>query len=207
VKTPTRCPWVNLDDPLYVRYHDTEWGKPVHDDKTIFEFLILEIFQAGLSWRTVLHKRENFRTAFSGFNVRRVARYTSRDVTRLLGDAGIIRNRQKIEAAIENAKRFLDVQREYGSFSTYMWSWVGGTTIPHRLRTLKDYPPFTPEAVAWAKDLKRRGFRFLGPTVLYAHMQAVGMVNDHVLGCMRRSKATTKSPRSRTSHRRGPSKS
>lgn len=207
MKTITRCPWVNLDDPLYVRYHDEEWGKPVHDDDRIFEFLILEIFQAGLSWRTVLHKRENFRKAFSKFNVRRVAKYTARDVTRLLGDAGIIRNRQKIDAAIENAKRFLDVQREYGNFSTYMWSWVEGTPIPHRLRTLREYPPFTAEAVAWAKDLKRRGFRFLGPTVLYAHMQAVGMVNDHVLGCASRQLAITKSPRSRTSRRRDPSKS
>ncbi|MEW6325915.1 MAG: DNA-3-methyladenine glycosylase I, partial [Nitrospirota bacterium] len=155
-------------------YHDTEWGAPVHDDKKIYEFLILEVFQAGLSWRTVLHKRENFRRAFAGFDYRKVARFTQRDVNRLLKDAGIIRNRMKIEAAINNARRLLDVRREHGTFSRYMWSWVGGKPIIHRLRTLKDYPSSIDEAVAWAKDLKQRGFKFLGPTVVYAHMQAVG---------------------------------
>lgn len=180
-----RCPWPLADDPLYLAYHDREWGVPVRDDQKIFEFLILEIFQAGLSWRTVLHKRENFRRAFAGFDFRKLARFGRREKARLLGDVGIIRNRLKIEAAIENAKRFQAIQREFGSFSNYMWSWVDGAPIVHRFRTIKDYPPFTDEAAAWAKDLKKRGFRFLGPTVLYAHMQAVGMVNDHTLGCFR----------------------
>lgn len=178
-----RCPWPTYDDPLYLAYHDKEWGVPLHDDQKLFEFLILEIFQAGLSWRTVLHKRENFRKAFARFDCRKVAQFTSRDVARLVRDAGIIRNRAKILAAIENAKRFQDVQKEFGSFSKYMWSWVGGKPLRHKLRTLKDYPVFTDEALAWAKDLKARGFKFLGPTVVYAHMQAVGMVNDHTVTC------------------------
>jgi len=172
-----------------VAYHDNEWGKPVHDDRKIFEFLILEIFQAGLSWRTVLHKREQFRKAFAGFDYRKVARFTNRDVARLLKDAGIIRNRMKIEAAIANAQRYLEVRKEFGTFSRYMWSWVDGRPILHRIRTLKDYPSSTDEAMAWAKDLKQRGFKFLGPTVVYAHMQAVGMVNDHSVNCFcRKSK-------------------
>jgi len=183
-----RCPWPT-DDPLMVAYHDNEWGKPVHDDRKIFEFLILEIFQAGLSWRTVLHKREQFRKAFAGFDYRKVARFTNRDVARLLKDAGIIRNRMKIEAAIANAQRYLEVRKEFGTFSRYMWSWVDGRPILHRIRTLKDYPSSTDEAMAWAKDLKQRGFKFLGPTVVYAHMQAVGMVNDHSVNCFcRKSK-------------------
>jgi DNA-3-methyladenine glycosylase I len=165
-----------------------EWGVPVHDDRTIYEFLVLEVFQAGLSWRTVLYKRENFRKAFAGFDYRKVARFGRREVARLLKDPGIIRNRQKIEAAIINAQRFLEVQREYGTFAAYMWSWVKGKPIVHRFRALKDYPPYIEEAVAWAKDLKRRGFKFLGPTVVYAHMQAVGMVNDHTVDCFRRLK-------------------
>ena len=181
----TRCPWPTFDDPLYLAYHDTEWGVPVREDRVIYEFLVLEVFQAGLSWRTVLHKRERFRQAFAGFDPARVARFTGRDVRRLLGDAGIIRNRAKIEAAINNAARVLEVQREFGAFAAYMWSWVGGAPIAHRFRTITDYPPFTDEAAAWAKDLKRRGFRFLGPTVLYAHMQAMGMMNDHVVSCFR----------------------
>jgi len=167
-------------------YHDDEWGKPLRDDKKIYEFLVLEVFQAGLSWRTVLHKRENFRRAFAGFDYRKVARFGKRDVTRLLKDVGIIRNRMKIEAAINNAHRLLDVRREYGSFSRYMWSWVGNKPIVHQIRTSKDYPTSIDEAVAWAKDLKLRGFKFLGLTVLYAHMQAVGMVNDHTVNCFRR---------------------
>jgi len=169
-------------------YHDNEWGRPLHDDRKIFEFLILEIFQAGLSWRTVLHKRENFRKAFSGFDYRKVARFTNRDVSRLLKDAGIIRNRMKIEAAVTNAQRFLEVRKEFGTFSRYMWSRVNGRAISHRIRTLKDYPSSCNEAAAWAKDLKQRGFKFLGPTVVYAHMQAVGMVNDHAVNCFRRKK-------------------
>ena len=185
----TRCPWPTVDDPLYLAYHDREWGVPVHDDRKIYEFLVLEVFQAGLSWRTVLYKRENFRKAFAGFDYRRVARFGKRDVARLLKNPGIIRNRQKIDAAINNAQRFLEVRREYGTFAKYMWLWVKGNPIVHNFRMLKDYPPYTPEAVAWAKDLKMRGFKFLGPTVVYAHMQAVGMVNDHTVDCFRRSPA------------------
>jgi len=181
-----RCPWPTFDDPLYLKYHDEEWGVPVHDDRTIFEFLILEAFQAGLSWRTILHKRENFRKAFAGFDFRKVAGFTARDAGRLMKDAGIVRNRAKIAAAIANAKAFLQVREEFGAFSKYMWSWVGGKPLVHKLRTLKDYPVSIDEAVAWAKDLKKRGFRFLGPTTLYAHMQAVGMVNDHTMTCFRR---------------------
>lgn len=180
-----RCPWPTVDDPIYLKYHDEEWGVPVREDRRIYELLVLEAFQAGLSWRTVLYKRPAFRKAFAGFNPRRVARFGRRDVARLLKDAGIIRNRQKIHAAIANARCFLDVQREFGTFAKYMWSWVGHRPIRHRLRTLKDYPEYTGEAVAWAKDLKQRGFRFLGPTVLYAHMQAAGMVNDHTVTCFR----------------------
>ena len=182
---PPRCPWPPIDDPLYLKYHDEEWGGPVRDDRKIDECLVLEVFQAGLSWRTVLYKRENFRKAFAGFDFNKVAKFGARERTRLVQDAGIIRNRAKIESAINNAQRFLEVRDEFGTFSKYMWSWVDGRPIRHRFRTLKDYPPFTDEAVAWARDLKKRGFRFLGPTVLYAHMQAVGMVNDHVVNCFR----------------------
>lgn len=188
IKRSARCPWPSFDDPLYLKYHDTEWGVPVHDDRKIYEFLVLEVFQAGLSWRTVLHKRENFRRAFAKFDYGKVARFSRKDIRRLLGDAGIIRNRLKIEAAINNAQRLLEVRKEFGTFSRYMWSWVGGKPIVHKLRTLKDYKPYTKEAVVWAKDLKDRGFKFLGPTVVYAHMQAVGMVNDHTKNCFKYSK-------------------
>lgn len=180
-----RCPWPTFDDPLYLIYHDKEWGSPVRDDRKIYEFLVLEAFQAGLSWRTILYKRENFRKAFAGFDFRKVARFGARDVARMMKDAGIIRNRAKIEAAVNNAKCFMNVRKEFGTFAKYMWSWVGGKPIIHRLRKLEDYPPFTDEAVAWAKDLKERGFKFLGPTVVYSHMQAVGMVNDHTVACFR----------------------
>ena len=183
--TPKRCPWVDPEDALYVKYHDKEWGRPVKDDQRIYEFLVLETFQAGLSWRTVLHKRENFRRDFKNFDYKKVARFTSKDVARLMNDAGIIRNRMKIEAAINNAKRFMEVQKEFGTFSKYAWSWVKGKTIVNRPKTIKDYQPQSPEAIAWAKDLKKRGFKFMGPTVVYAHMQATGMVNDHVVGCFR----------------------
>ena len=182
-----RCPWPTAGDPLYFSYHDDEWGVPVHDDRKIYEFIVLEMFQAGLSWRTVLHKRENFREAFSGFDYRRVAGFGKEEIARLLKDPGIIRNRKKIEGAINNARRFLEVQKEQGTFASYMWSWVGGKPIVHEFRSLEDYPKFTREAEAWAKDLKERGFHFLGPTVTYAHMQAVGMVNDHTIGCFRHS--------------------
>jgi len=180
-----RCPWPTLTDPLYLKYHDTEWGVPVHNDKKIYEFLVLEIFQAGLSWRTVLHKRANFKKAFANFDYKKVARFTQRDIKRLLRNAGIIRNKLKIEAAVHNARLFMEVQKEFGSFSKYMWGWVKHKPIKHRLKTAKDYPVHIPEAVAWSKDLKKRGFRFLGPTVIYAHMQAVGLVNDHIVSCFR----------------------
>ena len=183
--SPRRCPWPTFDDPLYRRYHDTEWGVPVRQDRRIYEFLVLEAFQAGLSWRTVLHKRANFRRAFAGFDVQAVAQFRARDVARLVQDAGIIRNRAKIDATIHNAQRFLEVRQEFGTFARYMWSWVGGRPLVHRMRTLNDYRPYTDQAVAWAADLKQRGFKFLGPTVIYAHMQAVGMVNDHTIDCFR----------------------
>jgi DNA-3-methyladenine glycosylase I len=180
-----RCPWTVFDDPLYLAYHDREWGVPVRSDRKIFEFLVLEAFQAGLSWRTILHRRRNFHRAFAGFDFRNVAKFGTRDVTRLLNDPGIIRNRAKIEAAVNNAQRYLEVRREFGTFSKYMWSWVDGRPIVNRPRTLKDYRPYNDLAVAWSKDLKRRGFRFLGKTVVYAHMQAVGMINDHTVDCFR----------------------
>lgn len=186
--TKNRCPWVPEHDPLYVAYHDTEWGVPVYDDNLIFEFLVLESAQAGLSWKTVLHKREGYQKLFANFDPVRVARFTKKDVARLMKNASIIRNRQKIEAAINNAKHFLEVQKEFGTFSTYMWSWVNHAPITHKLRTHKDYPATTKESVAWAKDMKKRGFKFLGPTTLYAHMQAVGMVSDHTVSCFRYKK-------------------
>jgi DNA-3-methyladenine glycosylase I len=183
-----RCPWVPLDDPLYVRYHDEEWGVPVRDDRKLFEFLVLEVFQAGLSWRTVLHKRENFRKAFARFDYKKVAKFTAKDHARLVLDAGIIRNRAKIAATVHNARRFLEVQKEFGSFSDYMWKRIGGKPLVRKPKTLKDYPPYTDEALAWAKDLKARGFKFLGATVVYAHMQAVGMVDDHSTACFRKKR-------------------
>src|SRR5215510_9543967 len=158
-KSIRRCPWSSDDDPLYVAYHDHEWGRPVHDDRTIYEFLVLEAFQAGLSWQTILHKRENFRRAFAGFDFNKVARFGSRDTARLLKDAGIVRNRAKIKAAVTNAQRFIDVRKEFGTFSRYMWSWVGGKPIVNKPRDLNDYAATSPEAVAWANDLKKRGFK------------------------------------------------
>jgi DNA-3-methyladenine glycosylase I len=169
-------------------YHDREWGVPLKNDRRIFEFLILESFQAGLSWRTILHKRENFRKAFQGFDPMRIARWGAKEKARLLRDAGIVRNRAKIEASIQNARMFLEVQKEFGTFSKYMWGWIGGKPLQHRPRSLKEIPTVIPEAEAWAKDLKKRGFGFLGPTVVYAHMQAAGMVNDHVRNCFRYEK-------------------
>lgn len=180
-----RCPWPGQDDDLMLTYHDREWGKPVRDDQKIFEFLVLEAFQAGLSWRIILHKRKNFKKAFKNFDYRKVARFTPQDRARLVRDTGIVRNKAKIAATIQNARLFMKIQKEFGTFSKYMWQWVEGKTLRHRLRTIKDYPAVIPEAEAWAKDLKKRGFKFLGPTVLYAHMQAVGMVNDHIVTCFR----------------------
>lgn len=179
-----RCAWVT-DDPLYIDYHDTEWGVPVHDDRRLFEFLVLETFQAGLSWLTVLRKRENFRRAFDLFDPQRVAAFGPERVEALMTDAGIIRNRAKIEATIANAAAFLRVQREEGSFAAYSWAFVGGAPRVHRRHRDAEVPASSPEAIALASDLRRRGFRFVGPTVVYAHMQATGMVMDHVVGCFR----------------------
>lgn len=187
MKTPKRCPWPGTKDTLMISYHDKEWGVPVRNDRKIFEFLVLEAFQAGLSWHCILHKRENFRKAFKGFDYVKVARFSAKDRARLMKNAGIVRNRLKIKAAIENARLFQEVQKEFGSFSKYMWSWVGHKPMLHKIRTMKNIPAVISEAEAWAKDLKKRGFKFLGPTVLYAHMQAAGMVNDHTLDCFRRS--------------------
>ncbi len=180
-----RCPWNSFEDPLYRDYHDHEWGVPVYDDRKIFEFLVLESAQAGLSWATVLRKRENYRQAFAQFDPVKVARFTAKDVERLLGNAGIIRNRLKILAAINNAQRFLEIQKEFSAFSKYIWRFVGGKTKVNKWKSLKELPAITPEAEALARDLKLRGFKFLGPTVIYAHMQATGMVNDHTVDCFR----------------------
>ncbi|MBI4160794.1 MAG: DNA-3-methyladenine glycosylase I [Candidatus Yanofskybacteria bacterium] len=178
-----RCAWVSDRDPLMAEYHDKEWGAPLHNDQKIFEFLVLESFQAGLSWRTVLYKRKNFEKAFIKFDPKKVAKFSSRDTARLLKDAGIVRNRLKIEAAINNARRFLEVKKEFGTFAKYMWQFVSGKPIINRIKALNDYKPVSLEAIVWSKDLKRRGFKFLGPTTIYAHMQAVGMVNDHMVNC------------------------
>jgi DNA-3-methyladenine glycosylase I len=180
-----RCAWAGAAE-LMVAYHDKEWGTPVHDDRTLFEFLILEGAQAGLSWQTVLKKREAYRKAFSGFDARKIARYGMKDMKRLLDNAGIIRNRLKIAAAIQNAKMFLTVQKEFGSFDAYIWQFVGGKPIDHSIKSMKDIPATTAESSAMSKDLKKRGFTFVGPTICYAFMQAVGMVNDHETRCFRK---------------------
>ncbi|HXG51449.1 MAG TPA: DNA-3-methyladenine glycosylase I [candidate division Zixibacteria bacterium] len=185
-QTVHRCPWVDLSKPDYVAYHDREWGVPVHDDRTMFEFLTLESAQAGLSWYTVLRKREAYRRAFAGFDAQTVARYGGREVRSLLRDPGIIRNERKIRAAINNARRFLEIQEEFGSFDRYIWRFVNGRPIVHRLRVLGDYPATSRESDALSKDLKQRGFQFIGSTVCYAHMQATGLVNDHVESCFRK---------------------
>lgn len=178
----TRCAWCEKDD-LYRNYHDQEWGKPIYDDETIFEFLILESFQAGLSWYTILAKRENFRAAFDQFDYQKIAQYSEDKVEKLIQNAGIIRNRLKILATINNAQKFMEVQKEFGSFSKYIWGFVNHEPIVNRPKTLKEVPATTEISDALAKDLKKRGFKFMGSTVLYAHMQATGMVNDHVEDC------------------------
>lgn len=185
------CEWPT-GDPLMIRYHDEEWGVPVHDDLKLFEFMILDGFQAGLSWRTVLHKRENFRKAFDGFDPARVARYDESDFERLMADAGIVRNRAKIRGAIRNAQAFLDVQREFGTFDKFIWSFTGGKTIHNRLSSLKEMPVSSPESDAMSKALIKRGFKFVGTTICYAFMQAAGMVNDHLTGCFRYNELITK---------------
>jgi DNA-3-methyladenine glycosylase I len=179
-----RCPWSG-EDPLYIEYHDTEWGVPVHDDRTLFEFLVLEGMQAGLSWITILRKRENFRRAFAGFDPVKVARFGPRDVARLMGDAGIVRNRSKVLAAVSNAQAFLRVREELGSFDSYVWQFVGGAPRVNRRRSIADVPAATPQSDAMSRDLKQRGFKFVGTTICYAHMQATGMVNDHLTTCFR----------------------
>ena len=178
----TRCAWCEKDD-LYRNYHDQEWGKPIYDDETIFEFLILESFQAGLSWYTILAKRENFRAAFDYFDYQKIAQYSEDKVEELIQNAGIIRNRLKILATINNAQKFMEVQKEFGSFSKYIWGFVNHEPIVNRPKTLKEVPATTEISDALAKDLKKRGFKFMGSTVVYAHMQATGMVNDHVEDC------------------------
>lgn len=180
-----RCAWVPVGDELYEKYHDEEWGVPVHDDRTMFEFLVLESAQAGLSWRTILGRREGYKKAFANFDVEKVAEFTQDDVERLMQDAGIIRNRAKIISTISNAKGFLEIQKEFGTFCKYIWRFVEGKVIEGRRQTIKDMPAVTPISEALAKDLKKRGFKFFGPTVAYAHMQAVGMVNDHTADCFR----------------------
>ncbi|MEM7381589.1 MAG: DNA-3-methyladenine glycosylase I [Bacteroidota bacterium] len=179
-----RCGWC-LGDPLYEAYHDEEWGVPVRDDHTFFEFLILETFQAGLSWITILRKRENFRKAFDHFDYHKIAEYQQEKVEELLQDAGIIRNKLKIRATIANAQAFIKVQQEYGSFSTYIWRFVNGVPIKNALKSYKDAPANTPLSDKISKDLKKRGFKFVGSTVIYAFMQATGIVNDHEVGCFR----------------------
>ena len=177
-----RCAWVPLDDPLYVAYHDDEWGTPEHDDRRLFELLTLEGAQAGLSWSTILHKREGYRRAFAGFDAEKVGRL---DAEKLLQDAGIVRNRLKVESAISNASRVREVQDEFGSLDAYLWSFVGGEPLVNRPRTLAEIPAETAESRALSKDLKKRGFRFVGPTVCYALMQATGLVDDHTVDCFR----------------------
>ncbi len=179
-----RCPWPGSDE-LYLLYHDLEWGTPVHDDRIHFEFLVLEAAQAGLSWSTILRKREAYRAAYRGFDPSRVARFTARDVERLLRDSGIIRNRAKIASSINNAKRFLEVQKAFGSFDAYLWKWVGDKPLVGSWKTLSQIPPRTELSDAVSRDLKERGFSFVGSTIVYAHLQAVGVVNDHVVSCFR----------------------
>jgi DNA-3-methyladenine glycosylase I len=189
-----RCCWGKDLDPLMREYHDREWGRPLHDDRGIFEFLVLEGMQAGLNWSLVLKKRENFRRAFRGFDPGKVARFTARDVRRLLADEGIVRNRLKIEAAINNARRFLEVQKEFGSFDRYIWGFVEGRPVLNGLRSFAEMPARTPLSDRISKDLKARGFKFVGSTIVYSHMQATGMVNDHLAGCFRCAARVTPPP-------------
>ena len=184
-KPPTRCAWANPADALMLEYHDREWGVPVHDDRTHFEFLVLEGAQAGLSWAIVLRKREAYRRAFSGFDPHKVARYTEKRIQSLVADPRIVRNRMKIEAAVKNARAFLAVHEEFGSFDAYCWRFVGGKPLVNRRKATRDIPATSPESDAFSKDLRRRGFGFVGSTIIYAHMQAVGMVNDHLVECFR----------------------
>jgi len=179
-----RCPWP-MDDPLMIAYHDEEWGVPLHDDRKHYEFLLLDAMQAGLSWKTILHKRENFRAAFAEFDPAKVARFTEKRIEKLLSDAGIIRNRLKVQAAVTNARSFLKVQKEFGTFDAYIWQFTGGKTVDHRRKSLRQLQATSRESDAMSKDLKARGFKFVGSTICYAYMQAAGMVNDHLTNCFR----------------------
>ncbi len=182
MKEKIRCGW-STTDPLYIKYHDEEWGVPIHDDRKLFEFLILEGFQAGLSWITILRKRENFRKAFDNFDSEIVSRYGKRKINSLLKDEGIIRNKLKIEAAVTNARAFLEVQQEFGSFDKYIWQFVNYKPVKNKFKSLKEVPASTEISYNMSKDLKKRGFKFVGTTICYAHMQATGMVNDHIITC------------------------
>lgn len=184
-KPVVRCPWSVNGNDLYIEYHDTEWGVPAWDDQTQFEFLILEGAQAGLSWSTILNKREGYREAFAGFDAERVARFGKRELARLMKNPNIVRNRLKIESTVTNARAYLDFQSQHGSFARHLWTFVGGKPIQHGFTQHKQVPAITAESDALSKDLKQRGFRFVGSTIIYAHMQATGMVNDHVTGCFR----------------------
>jgi DNA-3-methyladenine glycosylase I len=186
-----RCPWC-LGSEAYIAYHDREWGTPVHDERALFELLILEGAQAGLSWSTILNKRENYRKAFDHFDARKIARYADEKIARLLADAGIVRNRLKIAAAIQNAKAFLAVQKEFGSFDRYIWAFIGGKPKLHRRRSMKNVPARTLESDAMSQDLQKRSFKFVGSTICYAYMQATGMVNDHLVGCFRHAQLQAK---------------
>ena len=179
-----RCPWP-ANDPLYIKYHDKEWGVPVHNDKKLFEFLLLEGFQAGLSWRTILYKRQNFRKAFDNFDFNKVAKYDKRKINSLMKDSGIIRNQLKINSAVSNAKAFIAVRKEFGTFDKYIWGFVNGKPIKNKFKSLKELPARTELSDSISKELKQRGFNFVGSTIIYAHMQATGMVNDHLMECFR----------------------
>lgn len=184
MKEKNRCQW-SVSDPIYIKYHDQEWGVPVHDDQKLFEFLILEGAQAGLSWLTILKRREGYKKAFANFDVRKVAKFSEEKIQNLLLDPGIIRNKLKVRAAVSNAQAFLKIQEEFGSFDAYSWKFVGGKTLVNKRKKLDDFPATTKESDAFSNDLKKRGFKFVGSTIMYAHMQAVGMVNDHLVDCFR----------------------
>ena len=184
MKDLTRCPWP-ANDSIYIIYHDKEWGVPIHNDRKLFEFLLLEGFQAGLSWRTILYKRQNFRKAFDNFDFNKIANYDKRKINSLMKDAGIIRNQLKINSAVSNAKAFLEVRKEFGTFDKYIWSFVNGKPIKNKFKSLKEIPARTELSDLISMDLKKRGFKFVGSTIIYAHMQATGMVNDHLKSCFR----------------------
>ena len=192
MQTINRCPWPG-SDKLYIKYHDKEWGVPVHSDKKLFEFLLLEGFQAGLSWRTILYKRQNFRKAFDNFDFNKVAKYDKRKINSLMKDAGIIRNKLKIESAVTNAKAFIKIRKEFGTFDKYIWGFVDGKPIKNKFKSLKEIPARTELSDLISKDLKQRGFNFVGSTIIYAHMQATGMVNDHLISCFRHAGSDNKS--------------